>query len=337
MLGYKIGIDLGTCNSLVYVPKRGIILEEPSVVALDVKENKVLAVGKEAKEMVGKTPEDIQVYRPLKEGVIADYKVTKAMLSYFIHKALGSFRFLKPEIVISVPVGITSTEKRAVIEAALSAGAKACYPVKEPVLAAIGAELPIYSNVGHMIINIGGGTSEIAVLSLGGIVCAKSVRVGGDKIDQAIANFIKQKHNLWIGEQTAERIKIEIGSAILQKEEKEMVVKGRDAVSGLPREIKISTNQLIEPIQDVLKEILQAIKQVLRETPPELSADIMERGMYLSGGTSLLTGIDEYFSKGTGVITSKTKDPLRAVAKGTGLVLENLEAYKKVLITQRWN
>jgi rod shape-determining protein MreB len=331
----KIGIDLGTCNSLVFVPKKGVVLQEPSVVAVSLAENKILAVGSEAKEMIGRTPDTIRVYRPLKDGVIADYRVTQAMLRYFIEKILGKWRFLKPELMISVPAGITSTEKRAVIEAALAAGAKAAYVAKEPILAAIGAGIPINSCSGHLIVDIGGGTSEVAVICLGGIVTCHSVRTAGDKMDIAISNYIRKKHNLAIGEQTAEEIKIRIGTAFAKKENKFLEIKGRDLILGLPRTIKISSNEVAEALSDVLTEIVQAIKIVLRETPPELSADIMDKGMVLSGGGALLQNIDEYISKSTGVPCILAEEPLLCVAKGTGLVLENLEVYKKSIMTKK--
>ncbi|MGB9743142.1 MAG: rod shape-determining protein [Minisyncoccales bacterium] len=330
----KIGIDLGTVNSLVFVPSKGIVLQEPSVVAVALAENKILAVGEKAKEMIGRTPETIRVYRPLKDGVIADFRVAQAMLKYFIDQACGFWRFLKPELIIGVSSGITSTERRAVIEAALKAGAKQVYLVKEPILAAIGAGIPINSCVGHMVVDIGGGTSEIAVISLGGIVSCNSVRVGGDKIDVAISDYIKKKYNLVIGEQMAEKIKIRIGSALYEKEERQMAVRGRDLISGLPRTVKISSNETVEAISDVLKEIIQTIKSVLRNTPPELSADVINKGIVLCGGGALLRNIVERISQETGVICSLAEEPLLCVAKGTGVVLENLKAYKKSILSK---
>lgn len=340
MFTSKIGIDLGTCNSLVFVPKKGIVLNEPSIVAVSWSENKILAVGKEAKEMIGRTPDTIKVYRPLRDGVIADYRVTQAMLKYFIQKTSRVFLFLKPELVIGVPAGITSTEKRAVIEAAITGGAKACYAVKEPILAAIGADIPINSCSGHLIVDIGGGTTEIAVISLGGIVTCDSIRVGGDKMDWAISNYIKKKYNLAIGEQTAEEIKIKIGAALHKKNarnsnEKSLEIRGRDLVLGLPRHIKISSNEVCEAISDILSEIIQAIKEVLRKTPPELSADIMNKGMVLSGGGALLKDIDKLISQATEVPCFIAEDPLSCVAKGTGVVLENLETYKKSIMSKK--
>jgi len=331
----KIGIDLGTCNSVVFIPGKGAVLREPSVVAITLSENKILAVGNRAKEMTGRTPDTIRVYRPLRDGVIADYRVTQAMLRYFIDRVLGSFRFLKPELLVGVPAGITSTERRAVIEAGMAAGAKAVYVAKEPILAAIGAGIPISSCSGHMIIDIGGGTSEVAVISLGGIVTCHSVRVAGDKMDQAISDYIKKKYNLAIGEQTAEEIKIKIGTALAEKEEKFLEIRGRDLILGLPKNIKVSSNEISVAISDVLAEIVQAIKIVLRDTPPELSADIMDKGMVLAGGGALLRNIDSLVAQSTGVPCFLAEDPMLCVAKGTGVVLENLDAYKKSIMTKK--
>jgi rod shape-determining protein MreB len=335
MFSHKIGIDLGTCNSLVFVPKKGVVLQEPSVVAVSLTDNKILAVGKEAKEMVGRTPDTIQVYRPLREGVIADYRVTQAMIAYFLKKTTTRFWPFKPEVVVSVPAGITSTEKRAVIEAATSAGARNCYVVKEPILAAIGAGLPISSYSGHMIVNIGGGTSEVAIISLGGIVVARSARVAGDKLDLAIANYIKQKYNLIIGDQTAEKIKIEIGTALPERKERIIEIKGRDLVAGLPKNLQINSNEVALAIKETLEEILQIIKKVLRETPPELAGDIMEKGMVLTGGGALLMNLEKYFTQQTGVPAVIAKDSILCVAKGTGVILENLEIYKKILMSKK--
>jgi rod shape-determining protein MreB len=335
MFSKKIGIDLGTCNSLVFLPKRKVVLNEPSVVAVSLSENKILAVGQEAKEMVGRTPETIKVYRPLRDGVIADYRVTQAMLRYFIEKVEGKFRFFKPELMIAVPAGITSTEKRAVIEAGLAAGAKQVFIAKEPILAAIGAGIPINACSGHLIVDIGGGTAEVAVISLGGIVASNSVRVAGDKLDLAISEFIKKKYNLAIGEQTAEELKIKIGTALPEKDERHLEIRGRDLILGLPRTIKVSSNEICEAISDVLAEIIQVIKRVLRETPPELSADIMDKGMVLSGGGALLRNLDELIANSTGVPCFIAEEPLFCVAKGTGVVLENLEIYKKSIMSKK--
>ena len=335
MFNNKIAIDLGTCNSLVYLRGKGVVLTEPSVVAVSLSDNKILAVGEAAKEMIGRTPADIKVYRPLKDGVIADYKVTQAMMRYFIAKTTPHFRFFKPELIISIPAGITSTERRAVIEAALSAGARQAYVAKEPILAAIGAGIPINSTSGHMIIDIGGGTSEVAVISLGGIVTSHSVRVAGDKIDTAIAEYIKKKYNLAIGTQSAEEIKIKVGTALPQKDPKFMEIQGRDLILGLPRNIKISSNEVCEAISDVLAEIMQAVKQVLSETPPELSADIMNKGIIMAGGGALLPRINELVAQSTGVPCFIAEEPLFCVIKGTGTVLEHLEEYKKVVMSKK--
>ena len=335
MFTRKIGIDLGTCNSVVFVPKKGVVFHEPSVVAVTLAENKILAVGKAAKEMIGRTPDTLRVYRPLRNGVIADYRVTQAMLKYFIDRTLGSFRFLKPELLIGVPAGITSTERRAVIEAGMAAGARGVYLAKEPILAAIGAGIPVSSCSGHLIVDVGGGTSEVAVISLGGIVTSHSIRIAGDKMDLAISEHIKKKYNLAIGEQTAEEIKIKIGTALPEKEKKFLEIRGRDLIAGLPKTIKINSNEVCEALTDVLMEIIQAAKVVLRETPPELSADIMDKGMVLSGGGALLRNLDELFSQVTGVPAFLAEDSMFCVAKGTGVVLENLEVYKRTLMRKK--
>jgi len=334
-LARKIGIDLGTCNSVVFAPPKGVILQEPSVVAVSIAENRILAVGKEAKEMLGKTPDTLKVYRPLKEGVIADFRVTQAMIKYFIEKTSKLARIFKPELIIGVPAGITSTERRAVIEAGNNAGAKQVFIAKEPILAAIGAGIPINTSSGHMIIDIGGGTSEMAVISLGGIVNWGSVRVAGDKIDQAIANYIKEKHNLAIGEQTAEEIKINIGTALPEKEEKVSLIRGRDLVLGLPKTVKITSNEICAAITDVLMEIIQTAKQVLRDTPPELSADVIDSGIVMSGGGALLRNFDQLIEKSIGVPCFVADEPLLCVAKGTGVMAENLETYKKTLMSKK--
>lgn len=328
----KIGIDLGTANTLVFIPGKGIVVNEPSVVAVSLLDNKVLAVGNEAKEMLGRTPDTIVATKPLKDGVIADYRVTEAMLKYFIGKVSGKIRFIRPEVLISVPAGITSTEKRAVIDAAIKAGAKAAYVVKEPILAAIGAEIPIQNPQGSMIIDIGGGTSEVAVISLGGIVSAHSARVGGNRFDNAIADYIKRKHGLAIGDRTAEEIKIKIGSAIAQVKEEYMDIKGRDLGGRLPKVIRISSNEVTEALQDELRDVINAIKKVLQDTPPELAADIIDRGMILSGGGALLRNLDKLISKTIDVPCYVADDPLFCVAKGTGKALENLDVYKKTLL-----
>jgi rod shape-determining protein MreB and related proteins len=331
----KIGIDLGTCNSLVFVPKKGVVFNEPSVVAVGVEDNRILAVGEEAKEMTGRTPDTIQVYRPLRDGVIADFRVTLAMIRYFLQRVIPKYQFLKPEVLVSVPAGITSTEKRAVIEATQRAGAKAAYVAKEPILAAIGADIPINSSSGHMIVNIGGGTSEVAVISLGGIVSATSLRVAGDKLDQAIAEYIRKKHNLAIGEKMAEEIKIRIGTAMPGKTETTMEIRGRDLMSGLPRTLKLSSNEIALATHEPIEEIIHTIKTVLRDTPPELSADIMDKGMVVSGGGALLKNIDQRISQAIGVPCFIVEDPLTCVARGAGIVLETLDVYKQSIMTKK--
>ncbi len=329
MFGRKIGIDLGTTTVLVYVPKRGIIIHEPSVVAISLADKKILAVGNQAKDMLGRTPDTIVAKRPLKDGVIADYRSTEAMLRYFIHKAMGGVRLFRPEVMVAVPGGITSTERRAVIDATMAAGARAAYIIKEPVVAAIGADIPIGSPSGHMIIDIGGGTSEIAVISLGGIVSSASVRIGGNKLDAAIQEHVRRKYGLAVGERTAEDIKIQIGSALYLEDKIEMEVKGRDMISGLPRVITVTSDDVTDAIQHELQGIVDAIKDVLRGTPPELSADVMQKGMVLSGGSSQLRHLDRLFTEATGVPAHVAENPQMCVARGTGIALENLEAYKR--------
>ncbi len=333
----KIGIDLGTCNSVVFLPNKGVVLQEPSVVAVALIENEILAIGRRAKEMMGRTPDNIKIYRPLKDGVIADFRVTQAMLKHFIDKATGRFRFFKPELMVGVPAGITSTEKRAVIEAGLNAGAREVYLAKEPILAAIGAGIPINSCSGNMVVDIGGGTTEAVVISLGGIVNFHSIRVAGDKMDSAISDFVKKKYNLAIGEQTAEEIKIKIGTALPDKEksEKKMEIRGRDIVMGLPKNIVISSNDVCEAISDILAEITQAIKTVLRDTPPELSADIINKGMILTGGGSLLRNLAQMIEKSVGVPAVVADEALLCVAKGTGSMLSNLDMYKKSMMSKK--
>lgn len=333
MFEKKIGIDLGTTNVLVYIPKRGIIINEPSVVAVSRVDKKVLAVGKEAKDMLGRTPDTIVAQRPLKDGVIADYRTTEAMLRYFINKAMGGFRLLRPEVMVAVPGGITSTERRAVIDAAISAGAKAAYIIRQPIVAAIGANIPIGSPSGHMIVEIGGGTSEIAVISLGGIVASDSVRIGGVKFDQAIMDHIRRKYNLAVGERTAEDIKIRVGSAVYTDEKLAMEVKGRDMITGLPKLMEVTSDDVTEAIQPLLEGVLSAIKEVLYKTPPELSADVMDKGIVVSGGSSQLRHFDRLVAEATGVPTYLAEESQLCVAKGTGLALENLEAYKRSIFT----
>ncbi len=335
MFALKIGIDLGTTNVLVYVPKRGIIINEPSVVAISKADKKVLAVGREAKDMLGRTPDTIVALRPLKDGVIADYRVTEAMLRYFINKSVGGLRLFRPEVMVSVPGGITSTERRAVIDATLAAGAKAAYIIKEPIVAAIGADIPIGSASGHMIVNIGGGTAEIAVISLGGIVSSGSVRIGGNKLDVAIQEHIRRKYGLAVGERSAEEIKIQVGSAMYLENKLTIEVKGRDMVSGLPRMMSITSDDVTDSIAHELEGLVQAVKDVLYKTPPELSADVMDKGMMLSGGTSLLRNIDVLLTESTGVPAHVAEEPLLCVVKGTGIALENLDAYKRSILATK--
>jgi rod shape-determining protein MreB and related proteins len=337
MFRKKIGIDLGTTTTLVYVPKKGIIINEPSVVAVSLVDKKVLAVGAEAKEMIGRTPDSITAHRPLKDGVIADYKTTESMLRYFINKALSGVKILRPEVMISVPAGITSTERRAVISATIAAGAKAAYIIKQPLAAAIGAEIPIGSASGHMIVEMGGGTTEIAVISLGGIVTCNSVRIGGTKFDMAIMEYIKKKYGLAIGERTAELIKIKIGSALFleDKEKMSMEIKGRDITSGLPRILTISSDDVTEALQNEMAGIVSAVKSVLYDTPPELSADVMDKGMILSGGTAQLRNIDKLLSQATGVPAYVSDRSYLSVVKGTGVALENLDAYKRSILSTK--
>lgn len=312
----------------MFIPGKGIVINEPSVVAIAKHSNKVMAVGAQAKEMLGRTPEDIVAYRPLRRGVIADYKVTEAMLRYFFERA-GISMFWRPEVMISVPAGITSTEKRAVVKAAQVAGARRVWIVKEPLLAAVGAGMPINESAGSMIVNIGGGTSEIAVIALGGIVTCESVRTGGDDLNEAIIEYIRKNYNLAIGETSAERIKMTIGSALRKEQQEEINIKGRDLVQGLPKELTIKTNEISEAIAAPLSAIIGGIRKVLSATPPELSADIIERGMIIAGGGALLQNIDALITKVTEVPAYIASDPLFCVAKGTGITLENLETYKR--------
>ena len=331
----KLGIDLGTTSTLVYLPGKGIVLNEPSVVAVSEEGNQIMAIGLEAKEMIGKTPDNIVAYRPMKDGVIADYRITEAMLRYYIKKALGKYNILKPDVIISVPAGITSTERRAVVEAALKAGARNAYVVKEPILAAIGAGIPIHEAIGHMIVDIGGGTTDIAVISLGGIVAAKSVKCAGNKIDYAIADYIKKTFNLAIGDKTAEEVKIKIGSAIPLEEELVLMIKGRDLVTGLPRSIEVKTNEITKAITKELREMIKAIKDVFQETPPELASDIIDRGIIMTGGSSQLRNLPELVFRRTGVKAALAKDALFCVVNGTGVALEHLDVYKKTILTKK--
>jgi len=330
----KLGIDLGTTNVLVFVPGEGVVLNEPSVVAVS-DDNQVLAVGAEAKQMIGRTPDSIRAYRPMKDGVIADYRVTEAMLRYFIKKAMSKYNIFRPEVMISVPAGVSSTEKRAVVEAAAKAGAKNAYVVKEPILAAIGAGVPIYEPQGHMIVDIGGGTIDVAVISLGGIVSSNSVKCAGNRIDAAIIDYVKKTKNLAIGEKTAEDIKIKVGSALPLEEELMMDIKGRDLLSGLPRTTDIRTNEIVRAISRELREMIKAIKDVFQETPPELAADIIDHGVIMTGGTSQLRNFPELVRRRTGVKAILADQALFCVVKGTGVALEHLNTYKRTILTKR--
>ncbi len=331
----KIGIDLGTANILVFVPGKGVILNEPSVVAVSEQDNKILAIGQAAKDMIGRTPDNIIAHRPMKDGVIADYRMTEAMLKYFIGRALGSFSLWKPDVMVSVPAGVTSTERRAVVEATIKAGAKNAYIVKEPILAAIGAGIPIYQSEGHMIVDIGGGTTDAAVISLGGIVASNSVKVAGDKIDAAIADYIKKTFNLAIGDRTAEQVKIKIGSAVMMEEPLVATIKGRDFVQGLPRTAQVTTNEIVKAIDKELKAIIKAIKDVLQETPPELASDIIDHGIILTGGSSMLRNLPELIYQKIGVKARLADEPLYCVVRGTGVALEHLDTYKRSIISKR--
>ena len=329
----KVGIDLGTTSVLVFIPGRGIVMHEPSVVAVS-DNNQILAVGNEAKLMIGRTPDNIRAYRPMKDGVNADYRVTEAMLRYFLKKSLSPWNIFKPEVMISVPAGVTSTEKRAVIEAAIKAGAKNAYVVKEPILGAIGAGLPIYEPQGHMIVDCGGGTIDVAVISLGGIVAANSVKCAGNRIDGAIIDYLKNTHNLSIGEKTAEEVKLSIGSALPLEEELSMGIKGRDILTGLPRTVEVRTNEIVRAISKELRDMVKAIKDVFQETPPELAADIIDQGIIMTGGTSQLRNLPELIKRRTGVKALLTDQALYCVVKGTGIALEHLSTYKRSIIAK---
>lgn len=335
MLSKRIGIDLGTANTLVYLAGEGIILNEPSVVAVTAEEDRVVAVGHEAKEMLGRTPGNIVALRPLRDGVIANYTITEAMLSYFIDKACGKSRFFKPEVMVCIPSGVTQVERRAVLDATMSAGAKVAYLIEEPLAAAIGAKVPIAQAAGHMVVDIGGGSTDAAVISLGGVVVHHSVRVAGNKIDEAISNYTKKKFNLLIGERTAEEIKIGIGNALLtdevkkENEPKKVEIRGRDSISGLPRTIEITQAQVNEAIRPVLLEIIAAVKGALEQTPPELASDIIDKGIVMTGGTSLLANFDKLMTQVTGVPCHVAEDALLCVVRGTGVALENIELYKR--------
>lgn len=335
MLAKRIAIDLGTANTLVWVANEGIVANEPTVVAIGLEDNRVLAVGNEAKEMLGRTPGNISALKPLREGVIADYEVTEAMLRYFIQKVCGRVWLFKPEVMICTPAGVTQVEKRAVLDATLSAGARVAYLIEEPLAAAIGAKIPIAQPSGNMILNMGGGTSEAAVISLGGVVIHKSVRVAGNRIDEAIASYLRRKHNIIVGEQTAEEIKLKVGTALPLPKDEIMEVKGRDSLLGLPKMITVSGNEIREAIAPTLSLIINMVKEVLEETAPELTSDIIDKGIVMTGGTSLLRGFDKLLTSELGVSCHVAEDPLVCVVRGTGIALENIDLYKRSLRSSR--
>lgn len=331
IIGRDMGIDLGTATTLIYVKGKGIVLEEPSIVAIDKENKKVLAVGREAKKMVGRTPENIVAVRPLKDGVIADFEITEKMLRYFIQRVHKNVAFARPRIVICVPSGITPVEKKAVVETTEQAGARAAYIIEEPLAAAIGTNLPVDKPSGSMIIDIGGGTSEVAVISLGSIIVSQSLRIGGDEMDEAIIYYLKKEHNLFLGERTAEKVKMEIGSAFPLEDEKKMEINGRDLVTGLPKTIIVTSQQMRKALEKELNDIVNAIVEVLDVTPPELASDILKRGIVLAGGGSLLKGIAERISRETHCDVRLAPDPIAAVAMGAGKCVEDFNAYKKYL------
>ncbi|HUV72441.1 MAG TPA: rod shape-determining protein [Clostridia bacterium] len=331
-MGKQIAIDLGTANTVVWLAGRGIVLNEPTVVAVFLEDNRVLAVGNEAKTMLGRTPGNIAALKPLREGVIADYEVTEAMLRYFIQKVCGKVWLFKPEVMICTPAGVTQVERRAVLDATLSAGARVAYLIDEPLAAAIGAKIPIAQPSGNMILDMGGGASEAAVVSLGGVVVHKSVRIAGNRIDEAIASYLRRKHNIAVGEQTAEEIKIKIGSALPLSKEETMEVKGRDSLLGLPKIINLSSREVSETIRPTLNSIMAMIKEVLEETAPELSSDIIDKGIVMTGGTSLLRNFDKLLTQELGVSCHVAEDPLFCVVRGTGIALENIDLYKRSII-----
>jgi rod shape-determining protein MreB len=328
----RIAIDLGTTDVLVYVPKNGIVVNEPSVVAMQVADNQIVAIGSEAQKMIGRTPESIIAAHPLKDGVIANYNISEAMLRHYINKVSGRVRFIRPEVMIATPVGITSTERRAVIDATIAAGAKQAYLIKEPIAAALGAGIPIATPSGNMIIDIGGGTTEVAVISLGDVVAASSIRTGGNKIDLAISSHIRKKFNLIIGEQTAEEIKKRIGCAIEPSKELKMEVSGSNAITGLPESLIVTSSDIAKAVKSPLLEIINAVKNVLQKTPPELASDVMDKGIILTGGGALLRNLDTLMTKVTGVPCQVADDPQTCVVKGAGIAVEHLDAYKKSIL-----
>lgn len=328
----RIGIDLGTTNILIYVPNKGILIDEPSVAALDAYDNKVVAFGEEAKKMLGKTPDSIIASRPIRDGVIASFKITEAMLRYFINRISGRLRLFRPDIMVAVPVGATSTERRAVVDACIAAGAKNAYLIKEPIAAALGANVPIAAAEGHLIIDIGGGTTEVAVISLGDVVAATSVRVGGDRFDAAITNYIRKKYSLIIGEQTAEDLKIKIGTVLPQKKDQTAELSGTNSVTGLPESIIVQSSDIMNAVQEEIKEVIGAVKSVLQKTPPELAADIMDKGMIMTGGGSLLRNLDQLLTKVTGVPCQLAEDARLCVARGTGVAVEHLDEFLRSVL-----
>lgn len=335
MFRKNIAIDLGTANTLVWLAGEGLVANEPTVVAISTEDNKVVAVGEEAKKMLGRTPGTLTASRPMREGVIADYQVTEAMLKYFIGKVAGRFQLRKPDVMVCVPAGCTQVERRAALDATLAAGAAHAYLIDEPLAAAIGAGIPVSAPSGHMIVDIGGGAAEAAVISLGGVVVHKSVRVAGNRIDEAIQEYLKKKHNLIVGDQTAEDVKIKIGSATVLEKEEKLEISGRDVVFGLPRSVTVTSTEVTEAITPTLKIIIGAVKGVLEDTPPELAADIIDKGIVMSGGTSLLRNFDKLMTEETGVPAHVSEDALLSVVRGTGLVLENIELWKRSVTTKR--
>lgn len=331
IVGRDMGIDLGTANTLIYVKGKGVVLDEPSIVAIDKNTNKILAVGREAKRMVGRTPGNIVAIRPLKDGVIADFETTEKMLRYFIQRVHRNVAFARPRIVICVPSGITAVERKAVVEASEQAGARTAYILEEPLAAAIGADLPINEPTGSMVVDIGGGTSEVAIISLGGIVVSQSLRIGGDELDEAITYYMKKEHNLLLGERTAEKVKIEIGSAFPLENEEKMEINGRDLVSGLPKTIIITSQQIRKALEKSINDIVNSMVEVLDVTPPELASDIMKRGIVLTGGGALLKGLTERISRETHCPVYLANDPLASVALGTGKVAEDFSMLKRYL------
>jgi len=335
MLRKRIAIDLGTANTLVWVAGEGLAANEPTVVAISAEDSKVVAVGEDAKRMLGRTPETLIASRPMREGVIADYQMTEAMLAYFIGKVVGRFQFIKPDVMICVPAGCTQVERRAALDATLAAGASRAYLIDEPLAAAIGAGIPVSAPAGHMILDIGGGGTEAAVISLGGVGVHKSVRVAGNKLDESIQEYLKREYNLIVGDQSAEEIKIKIGSAVKLDKEEKMEVSGRDLVFGLPRSVVVSSHDITEAMKGTLKQIIGAVKGVLEDTPPELAADIIDKGIVMSGGTSLLRNLDRLLTDETGVPSHVAEDALFCVVRGTGVVMENIELWKRSVVTRR--